>query len=119
MFRDNDATINVDNWLEVQKYPIQRFSDFINLFEYKSDLFGGLFDMSFSRNEPNYFFNKSIKYGRDCDDWARIWHLYLSINNFSLLSEIGPVLTSNIVFTPKNLATVTKKRNSTVRKIIY
>lgn len=63
---------------ELRKLDIDSYSKYINQFEYKYDLFGGLFDHTASIKH----FLKSVKHNRDCDDWARMWSAWGYWNEF-------------------------------------
>ena len=63
------------NFDELKNLSPEDFSKAINKFEYKFDPILGLFDYSFPLDKPQYFF-KNLPWGRDCDDWARIWSIY-------------------------------------------
>ena len=55
------------------------FSDLINEYDYKQDPLSGLFDYISS---PDKFFNPDKKFGRDCDDWSRLWSLWGLYNGY-------------------------------------
>ena len=63
------------NFDELKNLSPEDFSKAINKVEYKFDPILGLFDYSFPLDKPQYFF-KNLPWGRDCDDWARIWSIY-------------------------------------------
>ena len=65
----------MENFDELKNLSPEDFSKAINKFEYKFDPILGLFDYSFPLDKPQYFF-KNLPWGRDCDDWARIWSIY-------------------------------------------
>ena len=64
-------TVKISN-SDVYKLPANEFSNIINLLEYKPDPLGGFIDYV---ADPDKFFDKSRKSGRDCDDWARQWSI--------------------------------------------
>ena len=66
---------DIMNWREAIALDERSFDFLINGMEYKSDPIKGLMDYSFPINKPEYFFKK-LPFGRDCDDWARIWSAY-------------------------------------------
>jgi len=66
-------------WDTVKHLPLKEFSEFINKYEYKPDLLGGLIDHSFGYNNPNQFFS-DMAYSRDCGSWARIWSIWCRCN---------------------------------------
>jgi len=66
-------------WDTVKHLPLKEFSAFINKYEYKPDLLGGIVDHSFSYDNPNQFFS-NITYNVDCDNWARIWYIWCRCN---------------------------------------
>lgn len=77
---------------EMASMSIDEFSRFILAYEYKPDALGGLID----RTETwEHFIDSTIKSGRDCDDFAAAWRLWLLFNGY----EVATV----IVTTPKHL----------------
>lgn len=64
---------------EYYKLSMLNFSDLINSYEYKADPLNGLFDYV---AEPDEFFNKDRKEGRDCDDFQRQWSLWGVYNDY-------------------------------------
>lgn len=58
---------------EVYKLSAEDFSNKINEMDYKADPLGGLIDYV---ADPDLFFDKNRKSGRDCDDWARQWSIW-------------------------------------------
>ena len=58
---------------------MDEFSAKINKLEYKQDQLGGLID---TIGHPDRFFDESITYNRDCDNWARIWSLWFKFKNY-------------------------------------
>ena len=75
---------------EVYKLSADEFSQKINEMDYKADPLGGLIDYV---ADPDKFFDKSRKFGRDCDDWARQWSIW-GYHNGYLAEEY-------IVYNPK------------------
>ena len=64
---------------EVYKNDMQKFSDIINSYPYRKDpLFGAL---DYTRN-PDDFYDTSIVFSRDCDDFARQWSLWGLFNGY-------------------------------------
>lgn len=96
-----------DKWEEAKGKNILHFSNFINKYEYKSDKWGGLLDMSFPVDRPGYFF-ADLKWGRDCDDYARIWALYLKRHGWEDVTEVI-VLDYKKPFATAHVVTVAKK----------
>lgn len=96
-----------DKWELAKDMNIVGFENYINDFEYKSDKWGGLLDMSFPVEEPGYFFS-DLKWGRDCDDYARIWALYLKLHGWEEVTEV--IVTNNKKpFRLAHVVTVAKK----------
>lgn len=96
-------------WEESKKLSIQDFDKYINTFEYLPDKWGGFLDMSFPVNEPGYFFT-DLDWGRDCDDFARIWALYLKEHGWSEITEVI-VTTLKHPIGDAHVITVAKKDN--------
>jgi len=94
-------------WSIISEYDIEKFSKYINAIEYKADMLEGLLDMSFPKNNPNYFFS-NLSYGRDCDDWSRLWVLYLEKHGWEEISEVC-VTTTKHPFKESHFITVAKK----------
>ena len=66
---------DLDNWRDALELDSDSFDYVINRLPYKSDAWQGFLDYSFPIDKPEYFF-KDLPYGRDCDDWTRIWCAY-------------------------------------------
>lgn len=66
---------DLENWREVFDLDPDSFDYVINKLPYKADAWQGFLDYSFPIDRPEYFF-KDLPYGRDCDDWTRIWCAY-------------------------------------------
>lgn len=66
---------DLDNWNDVRFLDSDSFDFVINRLPYKPDAMQGFLDYSFPIDKPEYFF-KNLPYGRDCDDWSRIWCAY-------------------------------------------
>lgn len=75
---------------EVYKLSAEEFSKKINEMDYKADPIGGLIDYV---ADPDQFFDKNRKSGRDCDDWARQWSIWGHHN--------GYIAEEYIVYDPK------------------
>ena len=71
---------------------MQTFKKKIMEFPYKSDPLGGFIDYV---AEPDDFWKKDRTYGRDCDDWARMWSIWGVYHGF--------IATEWIVCNPKKL----------------
>lgn len=89
---------------------IYDFENYINDFTYRSDKLSGLFDMSFPMDKPEYFF-ADLDWGRDCDDYARIWAIYLkgtgewdAIKEYIVLDINNPFFSAHVVATARNKA---------------
>lgn len=95
------------NFKEYFKLDIEEFSDKINSYEYKPDLVRGLLDSSFPEDKPEYFFSE-VTYGRDCDDWSRVWKIYLELNDWKEVTEVC-VLSKDNPFKTAHFITVAKK----------
>ena len=70
----------LDNWRNAFSLDSDSFDYVINRLPYKSDAMQGFLDYSFPIDRPDYFF-KNLPYGRDCDDWTRIWCAYCNYHN--------------------------------------
>ena len=99
---------NKHKWDLAKAMDINDFDNYINTFEYKSDKAMGLFDMVFPLDKPEYFF-ADLKWGRDCDDFARIWAIYLkrtgdweSIKEQIVLDSNKPFSSAHVILTAKN-----------------
>lgn len=66
---------DLENWRDVFDLDSDSFDYVINKLPYKPDAMQGFLDYSFPIDHPEYFF-KDLPFGRDCDDWARIWCAY-------------------------------------------
>lgn len=66
---------DIENWNEVRDLDSDSFDYVINQMQYKADAMQGFLDYSFPIDKPQYFF-KDLPYGRDCDDWTRVWCAY-------------------------------------------
>lgn len=95
-----------DKWEESKNLNIFEFDKLINEYPYKSDKWGGLLDMSFPVDKPGYFFS-DLDWGRDCDDYARIWALYLKLHGWEEVTEVI-VLDSKKPFSTAHVVTVAK-----------
>lgn len=60
---------------------MEAFSLKVNSYGYLWDAGKGIFDASFPSTNPSYFF-ASLRQGRDCDDFARIWRLWGEHNGY-------------------------------------
>ena len=96
-------------WENAKLMSIKEFGEYINSFEYLSDKGKGLFDMSFPVDKPEYFFSE-LKWGRDCDDFARIWGLYLKYNGWEEVKEVI-VTNSKKFFSKSHVVLIAKKDN--------
>lgn len=67
-------------WDKWKVLPMYAFSRMINSFPYKSDPFGGLNDYT---GTFEHFIDPTIKSGRDCDDYARMWTLWGIYNGYT------------------------------------
>lgn len=105
-FSDNLDYAN-GSWEQAKELDITRFSKYINTFPYLQDKAAGLFDMSFPPDKPDYFFS-NIQNGRDCDDYARIWALYLQHHSWEDIQEVivlnytKPFETAHVITIAKN-----------------
>ena len=66
---------DMESWRGAFDLDADSFDYVINHLPYRSDAFQGFLDYSFPIDRPDYFF-KDLPYGRDCDDWTRIWCAY-------------------------------------------
>lgn len=64
-----------DRWASARNYSVQKFTELLLSYPYKSDFLWGAID--FSPQEPNFFF-KERRFNRDCDDWARMYFWWAS-----------------------------------------
>lgn len=94
-------------WQNAKLMSIKQFDAYINSFEYKSDFGKGLFDMSFPIKKPEYFFSE-LDWGRDCDDFSRIWAIYLKENGWEEITELI-VTNSKKFFSKAHFVTIAKK----------
>lgn len=100
---------NEKNWNYAKSLSINEFSKYINSFDYLSDKMSGLFDMSFPIDSPSYFFSP-IEWGRDCDDFARIWAIYLKEQGWEEITEI--IITNyEKPFNKAHVETIAKKQD--------
>lgn len=74
-YKDWESLNDLDNFDNLKDLTPTEFSNAINKMEYKFDPIKGLLDFSFPFDKPQYFF-KNLPWGRDCDDWARVWSIY-------------------------------------------
>lgn len=96
-----------DRWVYANGLGIKEFEMYINSFEYLSDKMNGLFDMSFPVSKPSYFFS-DVNWGRDCDDFARIWAIYLKNKGWEEITEI--IITNyKKPFSKAHVETIAKK----------
>lgn len=79
IFRKNRKVQWPDKSLGEFNKTMEDFSKRIDSFPYKSDLAGGLIDYV---ARPDEFFDETRTYGRDCDDWARIWSIWGSLHGY-------------------------------------
>lgn len=86
-------------WDKAKNKTAAEFSNIINKYDYKADLFGGLVDFSHPENEPQYFF-ADLKHNRDCDNWSREWKIYLNLHN-----DLWEDVTEVVVFSRDTLIT--------------
>lgn len=73
--KDWEELEDLENWNDVRDLDSDSFDYVINRLPYKSDAMQGFMDYSFPIDKPEYFF-KNLPYGRDCDDWTRVWCSY-------------------------------------------
>ena len=73
--KDWESLEDLGSFDDIKDLSPKEFSKSINTFDYKYDPINGLLDYSFPFDKPQYFF-KNLPWGRDCDDWARIWSIY-------------------------------------------
>ena len=98
---------NKHKWDLAKTMGIDDFEKYINTFEYKSDKVMGLFDMVFPLDKPEYFFSQ-LDWGRDCDDYARIWAIYLKRYGWEEITEVI-VLNKDKPFSTSHLICVAKE----------
>ena len=72
-------------WDKWRRFSMEDFSRMINRFPYKSDPLGGLSDYTGSFE---HFIDPTIRYGRDCDDFARMWTLWGIYNGYTAIEVI-------------------------------
>lgn len=94
-------------WAVFKNLPMQEFSDKINSYEYKPDLGEGLVD--YARDNPNAFFD-NLTFGRDCDDWARLWKHWGIHNGYTVQEVI--ISTKQHVVKDAHVVCVLEKDNS-------
>lgn len=73
--KDWEELEDLDNWRDVFDLDSDSFDYVINQYKYKPDAMQGFLDYSFPIDRPEYFF-KDLPFGRDCDDWTRVWCAY-------------------------------------------
>lgn len=71
--------VNHPVWSEVRDYDMDEFSRWVNKFPYKSDKLNGLWDRTYGFD---HFIDETVEYGRDCDEWARMWLIWSIWNNY-------------------------------------
>lgn len=90
-----DATL--ENTFKINN--MYEFSKIINNYPYVFDGIRGLIDKTES---AEHFFDKDIKYGRDCDDWARMWSYWGIYNGYKpteyiVLNPKHPFSTAHVI----------------------
>ena len=68
---------------------IYDFEKYVMLKEYRPDLLGGLLDRTASWE---HFIDETVKYGRDCDDFAAAWRLWFLSNGYNVITLIVTTL---------------------------
>ena len=91
------------NWRDAFDLDSDSFDYTINRLPYKADAWQGFLDYSFPIDHPEYFF-KELPYGRDCDDWTRIWCAYC--NYHGLVCEEWIVTTTDHPFKDSHFVAV-------------
>ncbi len=76
---------NAEVWKDVKYYNMYKFSQWVNSFPYLSDRFHGLFDKT---EDFEHFADTKSAYGRDCDDFARMWTLWGLYNGYTVYEAI-------------------------------
>ena len=68
---------------------IYDFEKYVMLKEYRPDLLGGFLDRTASWE---HFIDETVKYGRDCDDFAAAWRLWFLANGYNVITLIVTTL---------------------------
>ena len=93
-----------DKWESVKNLSMEKFSEMLLSYPYKSDPFFGAID--YSLINPNYFFIEK-DYGRDCDDFARMWWLWAIHNKKTPVYEV--VIVERTKITSAHVITIIKE----------
>ena len=91
-------------WEIYKNLSMSAFSKRINSFPYKSDPVGGLFDHTASFE---HFIDPTVKSGRDCDDFARMWLLWGMCNGYRAVEVL--VTSKKHLFKDSHVVTVLYK----------
>lgn len=94
---------DIIDWKKAFLLSAEGFDKEINSLPYRWDRWKGFLDFSFPIEHPEYFF-KELPFGRDCDDWARIWSAYCRYHG--LVCEEWIVTTKNHPFTKSHFVSV-------------
>ena len=89
---------------EMASLSIDEFQKFLLSHEYKSDAIGGLIDKT---ETWEHFIDKTIKHGRDCDDFAAAWRLWLLYNGYEVATVI--ITSPKHPFTSSHVIAVAEK----------
>lgn len=99
---------DLDKWESVRELNPSAFDWKINSYKYKSDKFSGLLDNSHPLSKPQFFF-KDLPFGRDCDNWSRVWVQYYLYHRFNCQEWL--VTNKKHPFTKSHFVSVVEENN--------
>lgn len=76
LYRQHFVKIDPRDWKNALRLDLSSFISLVNEYPYRQDKLHGILDCVLQKGKEGYFF-ADLKHCRDCDDFARIFSLYL------------------------------------------